>query len=145
MSKRVYKLAEVCKLLELQPYVLRFWETEFPPLQDGDSKASTRGYSAEDLDLLRRIKRLLYEEGYTIAGAKKKLESEPRSGGTPLFDEELAPPEEVPEARSGETMAAPQSPLDTATGERIENLQRGLAEAVAEAREILALLAAKRR
>lgn len=143
MSKRVYKLAEVCKLLELQPYVLRFWETEFPPLQDGDSKASSRGYTTEDVDLLRRIKRLLYEEGYTIAGAKKKLEAEPRSGSSPLFDEPESAP--VVEDAAGEESSAPKEPLDTALGERIEHLRRGLAEALDEARAVLALLAAKRR
>jgi len=144
MSKKVYKLAEVCKLLDLQPYVLRFWETEFPPLQDGDSKASVRGYTKEDVDLLRRIKRLLYEEGYTIAGAKKKLESEPRSATSPLFDEPEGS-EGAVEARPAEATTASDHPLDTATRERIENLQRGLAEALEEARAVLALLSVKRR
>ncbi|MCB1007381.1 MAG: MerR family transcriptional regulator [Acidobacteria bacterium] len=144
MSKRVYKLAEVCKLLELQPYVLRFWETEFPPLQDGDAKASVRGYSQEDVDLLRRIKRLLYEEGYTIAGAKKKLESEPRAAASPLFDEPEAT-ESGEEERAEEPAEEADRQLDTAARERIELLQRGLAEALEEARAVLALLNVKRR
>ena len=77
MSKKLfYRIGEACKLLDIQPYVLRYWETEFPVLSPRKSKAGQRVYSEEELRLIQRIKQLLYEEGYTIAGAKKKLESE---------------------------------------------------------------------
>lgn len=77
--KRSYKIGEVCKLLDIQPYVLRYWETEFPALHPQKSQSGQRAYSEAEIDVIRRIKRLLYDEGYTIAGAKKRLESE--SGG----------------------------------------------------------------
>ena len=76
MKKLFYRIGEACKQLDIQPYVLRYWETEFPVLSPKKSKAGQRVYSEEELRLIHRIKQLLYEEGYTIAGAKKKLEAE---------------------------------------------------------------------
>jgi|MudIll2142460700_1097286.scaffolds.fasta_scaffold1109863_2 DNA-binding transcriptional MerR regulator len=139
--KRTLKLAEVCKQLDLPPYVLRYWETEFTALASA-AKSGTAGrtYSGEDLALLRRIKRLLYEEGYTIAGAKKKLESEP----APRADAEAAGPlfagagAEAATPDAGSTPAAPA--LDSPADERIESLRRGITEALKEARAVLAIL-----
>ena len=76
---RVYKIGEVCKLAEVPPYVLRFWETEFPPLAPNKSGGGQRLYTQHDLDVVLRIKHLLYSEGLTIAGAKKRLEGETSS------------------------------------------------------------------
>jgi DNA-binding transcriptional MerR regulator len=73
---RLYKIGEVCKLADVQPYVLRYWETEFPPLAPNKSGGGQRLYTQRDLDIIMRIKQLLYSEGFTIAGAKKKLEGE---------------------------------------------------------------------
>jgi len=75
-KKLFYKIGEACKLLDIQPYVLRYWETEFPFLSPGKSKSGQRVYSAKEIELIRRIKALLYDEGYTIAGAKKRLETD---------------------------------------------------------------------
>ena len=75
VQKRLYyKIGEACKALGIQPYVLRYWETEFPALTPSKSRSGQRVYSEKELEIIRRIKELLYEEGYTIAGAKKKLE-----------------------------------------------------------------------
>lgn len=77
MTKKLfYKIGEACKLLDIQPYVLRYWETEFPFLSPGKSKSGQRVYSPKEIEIIRRIKVLLYEEGYTIAGAKKRLETD---------------------------------------------------------------------
>ena len=73
---RLYKIGEVCKLAEVQPYVLRYWETEFPPLAPTKSGGGQRMYTRREIDIILRIKQLLYSEGFTIAGAKKKLEIE---------------------------------------------------------------------
>lgn len=110
MAKKLfYKIGEACKLLDIQPYVLRYWETEFPFLNPGKSKSGQRVYSEREVEVIRRIKGLLYDEGYTIAGAKKKLEAEigdlltdleaPTSPQVlPLFAlTEKAPAAEVPE------------------------------------------------
>ena len=74
-----YKIGDVCRIADVQPYVLRYWESEFPVLAPDKSIPGPRTYSARELKLIEQIKRLLYDEGYTIAGAKKRLESE--SGG----------------------------------------------------------------
>src|SRR5215467_1101594 len=81
VQKRLYyKIGEACKALGIQPYVLRYWETEFPALAPSKSRSGQRVYSQKELEIIGRIKELLYEEGYTIAGAKKKLETELASG-----------------------------------------------------------------
>ncbi len=71
-----YKIGDVCRIADVQPYVLRYWESEFPVLAPDKSIPGPRTYSARELKLIEQIKRLLYDEGYTIAGAKKRLESE---------------------------------------------------------------------
>jgi DNA-binding transcriptional MerR regulator len=73
---RLYKIGEVCKIAEVQPYVLRYWETEFPPLAPNKSGGGQRLYTRHEIDIILRIKQLLYSEGFTIAGAKKKLDVE---------------------------------------------------------------------
>src|SRR5258707_12036451 len=73
---RLYKIGEVCKIAEVQPYVLRYWETESPPLAPNKSGGGQRLYTRNEIDIILRIKQLLYSEGFTIAGAKKKLETE---------------------------------------------------------------------
>jgi len=108
VQKRLYyKIGEACKALDIQPYVLRYWETEFPALSPSKSRSGQRVYSEKELAIIRRIKELLYGEGYTIAGAKKRLESELENGaldedGTPMFAE-------APEA--AEAAAAPEAPV----------------------------------
>lgn len=75
-DKRTYKIGEVCRMADVQPYVLRYWETEFPALAPTKSGGGQRLYSQREIDIVMRIKQLLYSEGFTIAGAKKKLETE---------------------------------------------------------------------
>ena len=73
---KLYKIGEVCKVADLQPYVLRYWETEFPQLSPNKSGGGQRLYTKHELDTILRIKDLLYKDGFTIAGAKKKLETD---------------------------------------------------------------------
>src|SRR5260370_14133389 len=85
-EKKLYKIGEVCKLADVQPYVLRYWATEFPALAPNKSGGGQRLYTQHDLDIILRIKQLRYAEGFTIAGAKKKLEgegAEPDASPTP--------------------------------------------------------------
>ncbi len=79
MSQQFYKPAEACRIAEVAPYVLRYWETEFPVLAPGQ-KAGARLYSARDVRIISRIRELLYDEGFTVAGAKKRLEAEISEG-----------------------------------------------------------------
>lgn len=68
-------------MLDIQPYVLRYWQTEFPALASKKGAGGRRDCDAEDLEIVRRIKELLYDEGFTIASAKKKLSAELEEGG----------------------------------------------------------------
>lgn len=81
-DKKLHKIGEVCKVADVQPYVLRYWETEFPSLAPNKSGGGQRLYTKHEIDIILRIKQLLYSEGFTIAGAKKKLETE-LEGGAP--------------------------------------------------------------
>lgn len=93
-DERLYKIGEVCRLADVQPYVLRYWETEFPSLAPNKSGGGQRLYTRREIDIILRIKQLLYSEGFTIAGAKKKLEAEgetqPAAAAPPAKDMQKA-------------------------------------------------------
>src|SRR5687767_9438405 len=75
-NKLFFKIGEVCEITDTQPYVLRYWESEFPALAPAKNTSGQRIYRRRDIETVLRIKQLLYEEGFTIAGAKKRLETE---------------------------------------------------------------------
>lgn len=81
-NKLFFKIGEVCEITDTQPYVLRYWESEFPALAPAKNSSGQRIYRRKDIETVLRIKQLLYEEGFTIAGAKKRLESEMSGRGT---------------------------------------------------------------
>lgn len=68
-----YRIGEVCRITDLKPHVLRYWETEFKIIKPYKGGSLQRLYRRKDLDLILKIKKLLYEDGFTIAGAKKKI------------------------------------------------------------------------
>ena len=82
-SKLLLKIGEAARLLDVEAYVLRFWETQFPGLRPNHAASKHRLYSTEDVDKLRLIKRLLYEEGFTIEGARKRIKELQTGGGLP--------------------------------------------------------------
>jgi DNA-binding transcriptional MerR regulator len=144
VAKRLYyRIGQACKRVDIQPYVLRYWETEFPALSPDKSKSGQRVYSEEDLEVIRRIKELLYDEGFTIAGAKKRLEAELASGGPKTRREAAvtAAPAAVADASSAdEAPPGEAGELDTAPSERIETLRQGIREALDEVRGLVAML-----
>ncbi|MBQ3034142.1 MAG: MerR family transcriptional regulator [Deferribacterales bacterium] len=73
MAKQYYKIGEVSKLLNITSSTLRFWESEFRQLNPFKSSTNQRYYTPEDIEFLKRLKVMLYEEKYTIEGAKKRL------------------------------------------------------------------------
>lgn len=77
-EKIFFKIGEVCDLVGVQAHVLRYWETEFPTLSPQKNRSGQRTYRRRDVEIALRIKELLYDELFTIAGAKKKLQSELR-------------------------------------------------------------------
>jgi DNA-binding transcriptional MerR regulator len=94
-NKLFFKIGEVCEITDTQPYVLRYWESEFPALAPAKNSSGQRIYRRRDIETVLRIKQLLYEEGFTIAGAKKRLEAE------------MAGRVETPVPVTGEVAAAP--------------------------------------
>ncbi|MBI2087465.1 MAG: MerR family transcriptional regulator [Deltaproteobacteria bacterium] len=72
-EKLYFKIGEASRIVGVKPYVLRYWETEFDLLKPGKAPSRHRLYRKKDVELLLEIKRLLYAEGYTIEGARKKL------------------------------------------------------------------------
>jgi DNA-binding transcriptional MerR regulator len=94
-EKIYFKIGEVCELVGVQAHVLRYWETEFSTLSPQKNKSGQRSYRRRDVEIALRIKQLLYNEMFTIAGARKKLQSELREGGrskeAPSSDKAPAP------------------------------------------------------
>jgi DNA-binding transcriptional MerR regulator len=94
-EKLYFRIGEVARLCKLPAYVLRFWETEFPQLKPGKSDTGQRMYRRRDLENILRIKQLLYDEGYTIAGARQQLRAEmktkPQSAALPFPVPDAAP------------------------------------------------------
>jgi DNA-binding transcriptional MerR regulator len=124
-SEMRYKAGEVCRMADVQPYVLRYWESEFSVLAPERGAPGPRLYTARDVRIIERIKKLLYDEGYTIAGAKKRLEGELK-GTEPTIIAKApemapAPPPEPP--RRG-TLRGTEARARVAEEPRVEPLPR---------------------
>lgn len=117
-DKLYFKIGEVCDITGIQPHVLRYWETEFPQLAPEKNRSGQRVYKRRDIEMVLRIKKLLYEEKFTIAGAKKRLATESRFkvvssadlAAEPLtveppVEEVVSPPTITPEPRTYEVLA----------------------------------------
>jgi DNA-binding transcriptional MerR regulator len=124
-NKLFFKIGEVCEITDTQPYVLRYWESEFPALAPAKNTSGQRIYRRRDIETVLRIKQLLYEEGFTIAGAKKRLEME-MAGRTPT------PSSAPPGGNGGDGAAASASGSDAT--------KKALHEVRDQLREILTLL-----
>ncbi len=79
-KKAYYSIGEACELTGLRPHVLRYWETQFEVLRPTKNRAGNRVYRPKDVELILLVKRLLYEEKYTIEGARQKLQELRQSG-----------------------------------------------------------------
>lgn len=88
-DKIYFKIGEVAEIVGVEPYVLRYWETEFAALKPSKSRSQQRLYRKRDVELLLRIKKLLYEDMYTIAGAKKQLARAGEKSSSPQMSLQL--------------------------------------------------------
>jgi DNA-binding transcriptional MerR regulator len=113
-DKEEFKINEVCELTGVKPFVLRYWEQEFPELAPAKQPGGQRVYRRQDVELVLRIKQLLYEEQFTVAGAKKRL-AEERAAQAP----------------------APAPKLDKSTAKQVERFRQALAQVKQELAEIL--------
>jgi DNA-binding transcriptional MerR regulator len=129
-QKDFYRLSEVCQYTDTQPYVLRFWEGEFPQLHPDQTRGGQRLYRKQDVELVLRIKQLLYEEEYTIAGARTKLEEEQGTGTQTAEDDPPRAhrqPAPAPFPRTAEPETVPRERYEDAVDE-IEHLRYELRE-----------------
>ena len=95
-DKAFFKIGETARLVGVKPYVLRYWETEFKSLRPQKTKSQQRLYRRTDVELLLKIRHLLYDKRYTIEGARSRLRGEGRDEG-PVPVPPPAPPEIAPE------------------------------------------------
>jgi len=95
-DKLYFRIGDVATLLDVPAYVLRFWETEFPQLKPNKGGTGQRLYRKKDVEMALRIKSLLYDQGYTIPGARQVFKSEAKSGAE--IPEAVAAPRETPAA-----------------------------------------------
>lgn len=76
-----FRIGDVAKICSVEPYVLRFWETQFPSLKPNKGGTGQRLYRRKEVELALRIKQLVHDQGYTLAGARQALESAPKTRG----------------------------------------------------------------
>ena len=132
-GERPLKIGAAAKLIGVEPYVLRFWETQFPFLRPKQSRSRHRSYSSTDIETLKSIKRLLHIEGYTIVGARKYIREK---GLDHLYE---APAHQESSAGSGPARARrrePDEPVVTSNG----HMHRTLCEIREELRSLHQLL-----
>ena len=142
-EKLFFKIGEVCELAGVQAHVLRYWESEFPMLAPQKNRAGQRVYRKRDVEMALRIKELLYEDQYTIAGAKKRLTNELRGGGKlkVVGAEEDGQPESAPvEFNEGELFPPATTNYTRSVAPRTAEERQGLKQIASELRELLALL-----
>ncbi|UCH01000.1 MAG: MerR family transcriptional regulator [Deltaproteobacteria bacterium] len=82
-NKRFFRIGEVSRIIGVKPYVLRYWETEFPPIRPKRADSRQRIYQREDIETIGEIKRLLYEEKLTVEGARRRLKSSKKTQSVP--------------------------------------------------------------
>src|SRR4051794_5719862 len=135
-EKLFFKIGEVCEIAGVQAHVLRYWESEFPMLAPQKNRAGQRTYRKRDVEMALRIKELLYEEQYTIAGAKKKLQSESRGTSrlkvvTPEMTVASQPAPQPPPVRLAPPPVITESPVAKAASPQVSGEDRVVLRKVA--------------
>lgn len=125
-DKLFFSIGEVQKLVGVEPYVLRFWESEIPRLKPGKGPNGRRMYRKRDIETVLAIKRLLYDQGFTIAGARKALATGAAAGG--------------PRPSNRETLQEPERPPSEATSAAAAGAAERLRTLKSELRAILTIL-----
>ncbi|HUR39664.1 MAG TPA: MerR family transcriptional regulator [Verrucomicrobiae bacterium] len=94
--KRYFAIGEVSELCAVKPHVLRYWEQEFPQLKPVKRRGNRRYYQHDDVQMIRRIRSLLYEQGFTIGGARQRLREMPKATALPVRAPTAQPTAQVP-------------------------------------------------
>jgi DNA-binding transcriptional MerR regulator len=106
-KRELFKAAEVCDVVQLQPYVLRSWEAEFPQIGQAPAGGGPRVYRKSDIELVLRIKQLILDEGLTLSGARRRLEEDDDKG-------------------NGAALAMVEDAVGNRVRERLKNVRNGL-------------------
>ncbi len=139
-EKLFFKIGEVCELAGVQAHVLRYWESEFTMLAPQKNRAGQRVYRKRDVEIALRIKELLYEDQYTIAGAKKRLANDLRAGGKlKIVSTEAGEDSETNGSQATSEGMGTAALRSTSAGRTAED-RKSLRKVTKELREILALL-----
>ena len=88
-GKRYFTIGEVSELCAVKPHVLRYWEQEFPSLKPVKRRGNRRYYQRQDDIMIRQIRSLLYDQGYTIGGARQQLQNGEQAGGLPQHSQDV--------------------------------------------------------
>jgi DNA-binding transcriptional MerR regulator len=140
-EKLFFKIGEVCELAGVQAHVLRYWESEFAMLAPQKNRAGQRVYRKRDVEIALRIKELLYEDQYTIAGAKKRLANDLRAGGKlKIVSSEDGLESSNADASQSESEGKAGTATRSAPETRTAADRKSLRKVAAELREILAML-----
>jgi DNA-binding transcriptional MerR regulator len=107
--KRYFAIGEVSELCDVKPHVLRYWEQEFPQLRPVKRRGNRRYYQQDDVLMVRRIRSLLYEQGFTIGGARQRLREMPKVSAVAADGLRLANPVALPMQANGNGAAKPRS------------------------------------
>ena len=108
-QKRYFAIGEVSELCAVKPHVLRYWEQEFPQLRPVKRRGNRRYYQHDDVQMVRRIRSLLYEQGFTIGGARLRLKEQPKLVSTSTLAAQQAAAETAP--RAAAPMIQPPAPV----------------------------------
>ena len=147
-EKLFFKIGEVCELAGVQAHVLRYWESEFSMLAPQKNRAGQRVYRKRDVEMALRIRELLYEDQYTIAGAKKRLANDLRTGAKLRVVDAGAEASEdtrqLPfQQTGGDATAPPVFTPSASVGARTAEERLALRRIATELRELLGLLEAE--
>lgn len=115
-DKLYFRIGDVARICEVPAYVLRFWETEFPQLKPNKGGTGQRLYRKRDVEMALRIKSLLYDQGYTIPGARQVFKAEAKSAADPIAA--AAPldlPQSLPQPEAAASLTIPESSLAART------------------------------
>jgi len=128
-SKRYFTIGEVSDLCAVKPHVLRYWEQEFPQLKPSKRRGNRRYYQHHDVMMIREIRELLYEQGFTIGGARQKLTAS-TANGTKKVEADM--PVQANETQPATTVAAPSTKDQPEVNKLVSELCRELEDLLSE-------------
>ena len=122
-DKLYFRIGEVSTLLGVRPHVLRYWESEFRAIRPQKSRSNHRLYRQRDIQLLAHLKHLLYEEGFTLAGARKQLQARRQAPQEPTAPPEQKPLQSPQPARIRDSASAPDPEAGPASNDELKRLE----------------------